>query len=74
MPLRLDRPPSLRDNAYAALFLASDESAYMSGQTLQSCDGGNFARTSIIFPTDLGQSDDITSGSIPDELREQIQR
>jgi NAD(P)-dependent dehydrogenase (short-subunit alcohol dehydrogenase family) len=74
MPLRLDRPPTLRDNANVALFLASDESAYMSGQTIQSCDGGNFARTSIIFPTDLGESDDITAGSIPDELRGQIQR
>jgi NAD(P)-dependent dehydrogenase (short-subunit alcohol dehydrogenase family) len=74
MPLRLDRPPSLRDNAYLALFLASDESAYMSGQTIQSVDGGQFARTSIIFPTDLGESNDITSGAIPDELRDQIDR
>ena len=74
MPLRLDRPPTLRDNAYLALFLASDESAYMSGQTIQSVDGGTFARTSIIFPTDLGQSDDITAGSIPDELRDQMAR
>lgn len=74
MPLRLDRPPVLRDNAYLALFLASDESAYMSGQTIQATDGGTFARTSIIFPTDLGQSDDITSGAIPDELRDQIDR
>ena len=74
MPLRLDRPPTLRDNAYLALFLASDESAYMSGQTIQATDGGTHARTSIIFPTDLGQSDDITSGSIPDEFRDQIAR
>ena len=74
MPLRLDRPPNLKDNAYLALYLASDESAYVSGQTIQSCDGGNAARTSIIFPTDLGQSEDITSGSIPDELRDQIAR
>jgi NAD(P)-dependent dehydrogenase (short-subunit alcohol dehydrogenase family) len=74
MPLRLERPPVLRDNANLALFLASDESAYMSGQTIQGTDGGNFARTSIIFPTDLGQSDDITSGAIPDELRDQIDR
>ncbi len=74
MPLRLNRPPTLRDNAYLALFLASDESAYMSGQTIQATDGGTFARTSIIFPTDLGQSDDITSGAIPDELRSQLDR
>ena len=74
MPLRLDRPPSLRDNANVALFLASDESAYISGQTIASCDGGTFARVSIIFPTDLGQSDDITSGSIPEDLRAQIDR
>lgn len=74
MPLRLDRPPTLRDNANVALFLASDESAYMSGQTLHSADGGQFARTSIIFPTDLGQSEDITAGVLPDELRESIDR
>ncbi|WP_174183783.1 SDR family NAD(P)-dependent oxidoreductase [Nocardia barduliensis] len=74
MPLRLDRPPTLRDNADLALFLASDESRYMSGQTIQSADGGQFARTSIIFPTDLGVTDDITSGSIPDELRDQLDR
>ena len=74
MPLRLERPPTLRDNANVALFLASDESAYISGQTIASCDGGTFARVSIIFPTDLGQSDDITSGTIPDELRAQIDR
>jgi hypothetical protein len=74
MPLRLDRPPVIRDNAYLALFLASDESAYMSGQTIQATDGGTFARTSIIFPTDVGESNDITSGAIPDELRDQIDR
>jgi NAD(P)-dependent dehydrogenase (short-subunit alcohol dehydrogenase family) len=74
MPLRLERPPALRDNANLALFLASDDSAYMSGQTIQSVDGGTFARTSIIFPTDLGQSDDITAGSIPYELRGQLNR
>ena len=74
MPLRLDRPPVLRDNANLALFLTSDESGYMSGQTIQAADGGQFARTSIIFPTDLGQSDDITSGSIPDDVRGEIDR
>lgn len=44
MPLKLDRPPSLRDNAYAALFLASDDSAYMSGVSMPTCDGGQLAR------------------------------
>jgi NAD(P)-dependent dehydrogenase (short-subunit alcohol dehydrogenase family) len=74
MPLRLERPPVIRDNAYLALFLASDESAYMSGQTIQSADGGQFARTSIIFPTDIGQGEDITSGAIPEELRDRMER
>ncbi|MEE6174941.1 SDR family NAD(P)-dependent oxidoreductase [Mycobacterium sp. 050134] len=74
MPLRLNRPPTLRDNANVALFLASDESEYMSGQTLYSADGGQFARTSIIFPTDTGESGDITSGAIPDDVRERIDR
>lgn len=74
MPLRLGRPPTLRDNASLALFLASDEAAYMSGQTIQSVDGGQSARTSIIFPTDLGQSDDITAGAIPDGLRQNMDR
>jgi NAD(P)-dependent dehydrogenase (short-subunit alcohol dehydrogenase family) len=74
MPLRLNRPPTLRDNANVALFLASDESEYMSGQTLHSADGGQFARTSIIFPTDTGESGDITSGAIPDDIRERIDR
>jgi NAD(P)-dependent dehydrogenase (short-subunit alcohol dehydrogenase family) len=74
MPLRLDRPPSLRDNANMALFLASDESAYLSGNTFQSTDGGTSARVAIIFPTDLGQSNDITAGAIPEELRDQMNR
>lgn len=74
MPLRLDTPPVIRDNANLALFLVSDESRYTTGQSIASADGGQFARTSIIFPTDLGQSEDITSGAIPDELRDQIDR
>ena len=49
-PLKLGRPPSLRDNAAVATFLASDDSEYMSGVTLPSCDGGSFARTSIPIP------------------------
>jgi NAD(P)-dependent dehydrogenase (short-subunit alcohol dehydrogenase family) len=68
MPLRLDTPPSLRDNAYVALFLASDESRYMSGQVIASVDGGNFARTSIIMPSDLGDGGTV----LPDELRDVV--
>jgi hypothetical protein len=49
-PLKVNRPPSLRDNAAVATFLASDLSAYMSGVTIPSCDGGSFSRTSIPIP------------------------
>jgi NAD(P)-dependent dehydrogenase (short-subunit alcohol dehydrogenase family) len=56
MPLRLDRAPRILDNANLALFLASDESAYMSGVCIPSTDGGSHARVSIIFPQDLGQA------------------
>jgi NAD(P)-dependent dehydrogenase (short-subunit alcohol dehydrogenase family) len=55
MPLRLDRPPTLNDNAQAALFLASDDSAYMSGVCLPATDGGTLARVAMIFPEDIGQ-------------------
>ncbi|HEV8298422.1 MAG TPA: SDR family oxidoreductase [Acidimicrobiales bacterium] len=49
-PLKVGRPPSLRDNAAVATWLASDESQYMSGIVIPSCDGGSFARTSIPIP------------------------
>ena len=39
MPLRIGRPPSLRDNAWPVIFLASDESAYMSGVFFPTADG-----------------------------------
>ena len=54
MPLRLDRPPTLRDNANVALVLASDDSAYMSGVCLPATDGGTLARVAMIFPEDVG--------------------
>ncbi|EXG81850.1 SDR family NAD(P)-dependent oxidoreductase [Cryptosporangium arvum] len=54
MPLRLDRPPVLRDNANLALFLASDESQYMSGVCVPATDGGTLARVAIVFPEDVG--------------------
>jgi len=68
MPLRLSTPPMLRDNANLALFLVSDESRYMSGQNIQSVDGGNFARTSIIMPGDLGNGDFV----LPESIREAV--
>jgi NAD(P)-dependent dehydrogenase (short-subunit alcohol dehydrogenase family) len=43
MPLKKDRPPTLRDNANVALFLASDDSAYMSGVCIPTTDGGVLA-------------------------------
>jgi hypothetical protein len=49
-PLKVNRPPSLKDNAAVATFLASDASQYMSGVTIPACDGGSFARTSIPIP------------------------
>lgn len=55
MPLKLPRPPSLTDNARVALFLASDDSAYMSGVTLPSTDGGTLSRVSIQFPDDTSR-------------------
>src|SRR3954469_25891325 len=59
-PLKVNRPPSLRDNAAVATFLASDDSAYMSGITIPSCDGANFARTSIPIPENWSLDDQIT--------------
>lgn len=43
MPLKLPRPPLLIDHARLALFLASDEAIYMSGQAI-SIDGAQLAR------------------------------
>lgn len=57
-PLKVDRPPRLRDNAAVATFLASDDSQYMSGVTIPSCDGGNFARTSIPIPESWSLQDE----------------
>lgn len=54
-PLKLQRPPSLRDNANVALFLASDDSAYMSGAVLPSADGGTLARIGIQFADDVAR-------------------
>ncbi|MEH3140961.1 MAG: SDR family NAD(P)-dependent oxidoreductase [Mycobacterium kyogaense] len=53
MPLKLTRPPSLRDNAKVALFLVSDDSSYISGATLGATDGGTLSRVGMWFPEDL---------------------
>ncbi|MFW0785215.1 SDR family NAD(P)-dependent oxidoreductase [Gordonia sp. CPCC 206044] len=53
IPLKLNRPPSLVDNAKAALFLVSDDSAYMSGVTMPTTDGGTLARVGMWFEEDL---------------------
>ncbi|WP_322777979.1 SDR family oxidoreductase [Frankia sp. Cas4] len=58
-PLKVDRPPSLGDNAAVATFLASDAAQYMSGVTIPSCDGGSFARTSIQIPEDWSVMDHV---------------
>jgi NAD(P)-dependent dehydrogenase (short-subunit alcohol dehydrogenase family) len=58
-PLKVDRPPTLRDNAAVATFLASDDSAYMSGIVIPSCDGGSFSRTSIPIPEQWSLEDQV---------------
>lgn len=58
-PLKVGRPPSLKDNAAVATFLASDLSQYMSGVMIPSCDGGSFARTSIPFPEQWSLEDQV---------------
>ncbi|MGD9703741.1 MAG: SDR family NAD(P)-dependent oxidoreductase [Acidimicrobiia bacterium] len=58
-PLKVNRPPSLKDNAAVATFLASDDSTYMSGIVIQSCDGGSFARTSIPIPENWSLEDQV---------------
>jgi NAD(P)-dependent dehydrogenase (short-subunit alcohol dehydrogenase family) len=47
IPLKLDRPPTMSDSANLALFLASDESAYMSGVCIPATDGGTYARVAL---------------------------
>jgi len=58
-PLKVGRPPGLQDNAAVATFLASDDSQYISGVTIPSCDGGSFARTSIPIPESWTLADQV---------------
>jgi NAD(P)-dependent dehydrogenase (short-subunit alcohol dehydrogenase family) len=60
-PLKVQRPPSLRDNAAVASFLASDDSQYMSGITIPSCDGGSVAISSMHFPDDWSLEEQIST-------------
>lgn len=53
IPLKLPRPPSLVDNAKIALFLVSDDSAYISGATIGATDGGTLSRVGMWFEEDL---------------------
>jgi NAD(P)-dependent dehydrogenase (short-subunit alcohol dehydrogenase family) len=62
-PLKIGRPPGLRDNAAVATFLASDDSQYLSGVTIPACDGGNFARTSIPIPEAWTLHDQISGAA-----------
>lgn len=39
-PLKLDAPPTLADNAAAALFLVSEEARWITGLCVPTCDGG----------------------------------
>jgi len=53
IPLKLPRPPSLSDNAKLALFLVSDDAAYVTGATMGATDGGTLARVGMWFEEDL---------------------
>ena len=49
IPLKLQRPPSITDTANVALFMVSDDSAYMSGLSIPTTDGGTLARVAMTF-------------------------
>ncbi|WP_322750317.1 MULTISPECIES: SDR family NAD(P)-dependent oxidoreductase [unclassified Frankia] len=63
IPLKLDRPPRLADNAAVALFLASDDSAYMSGVCLPAVDGGSLSRVAMYF--DDSWQDELPTDELP---------
>lgn len=56
IPLKRDRPPRLIDNANVALFLASDDSQYMSGVVIPAADGGTLSRVAIPFEDNWEQN------------------
>ncbi len=55
IPLKRTRPPGLRDSAMVALFLASDESEYMSGVVIPATDGGTLSRVAMGFDDEWEQ-------------------
>lgn len=61
IPLKLNRPPALIDHAKVALFLASDDSEYVTGAVISSGDGGTLGRVAMWFPEDLEQKDPAKS-------------
>lgn len=56
-PLKVGRPANLRDNAYAALFMVSDESTFITGVSWAVTDGGTMGMIAL----DLGAKDDGTT-------------
>lgn len=60
IPLKMNRPPSLKDHAKIALFLISDDAAYINGAVISSGDGGTLSRVGMWFPEDLQQKDPAT--------------
>ena len=69
MPLRIGLLLSLSDNAWPVIFLASDESAYMSGVFFPTADGGQHARTSVPFPDNWGLDQQNGRLTIGERLR-----
>ena len=57
-----------------ALIFAAGRATVFTSDLVPGRAGGTYACTSIIFPTDPGQSNDITCGAILEELRGQIDR
>lgn len=56
-PLQIGRPAGLRDNAYAALFMISDESAFITGTSWPVTDGG----TTSLVALNLSTAEDGTT-------------
>jgi NAD(P)-dependent dehydrogenase (short-subunit alcohol dehydrogenase family) len=65
MPLKITDPPSLLDNAYPVLFLASDEARYLTGVCLSTTDGGVMSRTAIPFPEGWTLEERIEAMELP---------